>query len=104
MAEFDKSKRLRVKEILRRKIDRSTEVVCYAVVSGRGKDLKRHADLDEAEFAKRLVQSINAFDAVAALVFEFDAATWDSAKAKQAAGDKLLRDIRKIVRKSNPSQ
>lgn len=94
-----KRDRLRIMEVMRRVVEGHTELVCYAVVSGRGKELIRHAEVDEEAFARRLVASINGFDDVAGHLAEFDAAHFDSQKAKHAAMVALIAQVRRIVKR-----
>lgn len=91
-----KPPKLRVKPILKRE-NETTTVVCYSVVSGRGKELVQHLrDADET-FARRVVASITAIDRIAALMSERGSAGHDGIKADAAANAKLLRDIQRIV-------
>lgn len=74
------------------------EIVCYLVVSGRGKALVRHLrDQRSRSFASRLVASYRGFEDIRALIEQFDETEWLDRDDRRHARAEMVRAIRKIV-------
>lgn len=77
------------------------EIVCYAVVSGRGRHLVKHLRSPTSRsFAQRLVACHDGMVSLGALIAEFDSVDWLTKEDRRRARKELVADIRRIARES----
>jgi hypothetical protein len=98
MAERDKSQPIRISGMGEPPEGIHEEIVCYTVVTGRGRALIRHLrDRKSRDFANRLVASYRGFEDIRARLAEFDGTEWTDRRDRRIGRKRLITVIRKII-------
>jgi len=99
MDERDKSQPIRISGIRDTPEGIHEEIVCYTVVTGRGRAIIRHLrDQKSRDFANRLVASYRGFEDIRAMLEQFDNTEWLGRDDKRRARAELVRTIRQIMK------
>lgn len=90
---------IKIKEVIRRSAD-GGDLVCYRVVSGRGRRVYEHGDMVEREFAERVVAVLRFHSSVGGAIHRFDSSYFDEPETRRKARKQLVKEIRKAHKKA----